>query len=295
MTLYGIPPAGVRRSLAPESGRDHARAIVDVSHAWWLENRGSTGDTAIALGVLGGLALSAPSRPDGPDYGPLLIPLDDEGLVDALRAGWNSCWFCDPVLTDVARPLHEWLSDPSDNDIRGLSDYARVLVREGLLEFCSDPFRSESEDLLGMMLTRMRSYTERQTTGEFFTPSIVADNVGQIALAEGLEPGALFLDPCAGTGTMARAAAAAMRVYGLDPRLYRWWLNDISPLNTACCAVNAQLWRLGQLVTVSCGDALQHPRVLEEPTRERAERAGAEQKRRPVLYPTRTRPPYWPL
>ncbi|MFI6688441.1 hypothetical protein [Streptomyces sp. NPDC050485] len=59
--------------------------------------------------------------------------------------------------------------------------------------------------------------------------------------------------------------------------------------------MNAQLWRLGQQVTVSCGDALKHPRILEEAVQERAERASAEQKARPVLYPTRTRPAFWPF
>lgn len=295
MTLYGIPPAGMRRHLAPESGREHARFIVDAAHAWWIENRGGAGERTVAVGVLAGLALSAPSRPDGPDYGPLLIPLSDEGLVDTLRAGWNSFWSYDPDLTEAARPLHDWLSRPSKDDIRGLADYARSLIRAGLLEFCSDTARAESDDILGMLITRMRSYSERQSTGEFFTPAIAADHVGEVSFATGLEAGALLLEPCAGTGTMARAAAAAMRVYGMNPAHYRWWLNDIDPLNVACCAVNAQLWRLGHRVTVSCADSLRETRLMEESAHRRVEKARAEQKRRPVLYPTRTRPPYWPF
>lgn len=295
MTLYGIPPAGMRRLLAPESGLEHARAIVDTAHAWWVENRGGAGDRAIAVGTLAGLALSAPSEPDGPDYGPLLIPLSDDDLVDALRAGWNTFWTYDPDLTAAARPLHGWLREPSEDDVRGLADYARILIRAGLLEYCSDTARAESDDILGLMITRMRSYTERQSTGEFFTPAIAADNVGETTLATGLEPGALLLEPCAGTGTMARAAAAAMRVYGMDPARYRWWLNDIDELNVACCAVNAQLWRLGRQVTVSCADSLRETRLLEESARQRAEKAKAEQEIRPVLYPTKTRPPYWPF
>jgi len=297
MTLYGIPPAGMRRFLAPEDGKEHARAIVDAAHAWWLENRGGVGDLPIAVGTLGGLALSAPSTADGPDYGPLLIEATDEELVDALRAGWNTFWTFDPFLADAARPLHDWLSNPSETDIRGLGDYARILVRAGLLEYCSDVHRCESEDLLGLLKMRMRSYSSRQATGEFFTPSIAADPAAEIELLSSpVEPGALILEPCAGTGTMVRALAAAMRFFGSEPGQYRWWLNDIDEINAACCAVNTQLWRLGRQVTVSCGDALHDPRTaLEEPTRERARRAVAEQKRRPVLYPTRTRPPFWPL
>lgn len=296
MTLYGIPPASMRRFLAPEDGKEHARTIVDVAHAWWRENRGA-GDLPIAVGVLGGLALSAPSTADGPDYGPLLIEATDEELADALRAGWNSFWAFDPVLADAARPLHSWLADPGENDIRGLGDYARVLVRAGLLEYCSDVHRCESEDILGLLKMRMRSYSARQATGEFFTPSIVADPAATIELLSSpLEPGTMILEACAGTGTMVRALAAALRFFGSDPGQYRWWLNDIDEFNSACCAVNAQLWRLGRQVTVSCGDALRDPRTaLEAPTRERAERAVAEQQRRPVLYPTHTRPPFWPL
>ncbi|MEU2769831.1 MULTISPECIES: hypothetical protein [Streptomyces] len=294
MTLYGIPPAGLRRAMAPESGRDHAHAIADAAHAWWTSNRGGSGDRAIAVGTLAALALCAPSRPDGPDYGPLLLPLDDEQLVDTLRAGWNSFWTYDPDLTEAARPLHDWLSHPTDSDVRGLADYARTLVRAGLLEYCSDTARAESDDVLGLLITRMRSYSERQSTGEFFTPAIAADNVGDILLSTDRRPGDLLLEPAAGTGTMTRAAAATMRYFGADPAEYRWWLNDLDPLNAACCAVNAQLWRLGQHVTVSCGDALKHPRLLEEAAQGRAERASAEQKARPVLYPTTTRPPFWP-
>ncbi|MFI5822911.1 hypothetical protein ACIA8I_28020 [Streptomyces rishiriensis] len=140
----------------------------------------------------------------------------------------------------------------------------------------------------------MRSYSERQSTGEFFTPAIAADHMGDILFSTDRRPGDLFLEPAAGTGTMARAAAATLRFFGTDPAEYRWWLNDLDPLNSACCAVSAQLWRLGRHVTVSCGDALNDPRFLEEAVRERAERATAEQQARPVLYPTRTRPPFWP-
>ncbi|MFD6967170.1 hypothetical protein [Streptomyces sp. NPDC059949] len=295
MTLYGIPPAGFRRAMAPESGRDHAHTIAAAAHAWWGAHRGGSGDRVIAIGTLAGLALSAPSTPDGPDYGPLLIPLSDEGLVDTLRAGWNSFRAYDPDLAEAARPLHDWLSRPSATDLRGLSDYARVLVRAGLLEYCSDPSRAGADDLLGLMVTRRRTYAERQSTGEFFTPAIAADHIGEVIFATDRTPGELFLEPAAGTGTMARAAAAAMRSYGEDPARYRWWLNDLDPLNAACCVVNAQLWRLGRQVTVSCGDALRHPDLLEEAVRLRAERAITEQRQRPVLYPTRARPAFWPL
>jgi hypothetical protein len=295
MTLYGIPPAGLRRLMAPEPGREHGRAIVDAAHAWWMENRGGTGDLAVAVGTLAGLALCSPSRADGPDYGPLLIPLDDEELTDALRANWNSMWAYAPDLADAAGPLHRWLADPGESDIRGLADYARILVRAGLLEYCSDVARCESEDLLGLLVQRMRGRSQRQATGAFFTPAAAADHVGEITLAERPEPGALLLEPCAGTGTMVRAAAATLRSQDLDPGRYRWWLNDIDPLNSACCAVNAQLWRLGRSVTVSCGNALLDPHDLEESTRQRAERAIAEQKVRPLLYPTRTRSPRWPF
>ncbi|MER5356485.1 hypothetical protein ABT093_39970 [Kitasatospora sp. NPDC002551] len=295
MTLYGIPPAGFRRFMVPENGREHGRCIVDAAHGWWLDNRGGTGEVAIAVGTLAGLALCSPSRADGPDYGPLLIPLDDRELADALRASWNSLWASDPALADAAGPLHAWLADPSESDIRGLADYARVLVRAGLLEYCSDLARCESEDLLGLLLQRMRGHGQKQATGEFFTPSIASDPAGEILLTDLPAPGAVLLEPCAGTGTMVRAAAAALRFQGLDPGRYHWWLNDIDAVNSACCAVNSRLWRLGSSVTVSCGDALGDPRNLEEPTHRRAERAIAEHKHRPLLYPTRTRPPHWHL
>ncbi|MEU8544538.1 hypothetical protein AB0C52_31855 [Streptomyces sp. NPDC048717] len=209
MTLYGIPPAGIRRAMAPESGRDHAHAI--------------------AVGTLAALALSAPSRAEGPDYGPLLLPLDDEQLVDTLRASWNAFWTYDPDRTAAARPLHDWLSHPAPSDIRGLADYARVLLRAGLLEYCSDVTRAESDDVLGLLITRMRSYSDRQATGEFFTPAVATDFMGDMVFTADRRPGDLLLEPAAGTGTMARSAAATMRSVGTDPAVYHWWLNDIDP------------------------------------------------------------------
>ncbi|MEU5958158.1 hypothetical protein [Streptomyces sp. NPDC047525] len=68
----------------------------------------------------------------------------------------------------------------------------------------------------------MRTNAERQGTGEFFTPAIAADHIGETILATDRRPGGLFLGPAAGTGTMTRAAAAAMRAYGVDPASYRW-------------------------------------------------------------------------
>jgi hypothetical protein len=295
VTFYGIPPAGLRRALAPDSGSEHARAIAAAAHTWWVENRGGAGDLHVAVGALAALALAAPTTLDGPDYGPLLISLNDKELADALRAVWNSLWASRPVLAHAARPLHGWLAGPSRDDLRGLADYARVLVRAGLLEYSGDAARCGADDLLGLLVQRMRSCSQRQQRGEFFTPAGVADFHAEVAVPPGLAPGSQLLEPCAGTGTMARAAAATLRSRGLDPASYRWWLNDLDPLNAACCAVNAVLWRLGPCVMVSCGDALRHPKELEDPARRDAEQAIAEQQHRPILYPTRTRSPRWPV
>lgn len=285
MTLYGIPPASFRRAMAPPRGRDHARRIAEDAVTWWLENRGGTSDLPIAIGTLAAVALAAPSSPAGPDYGPLLIPLNDEELPAVLRSIWNGLWASRPVLADAARPLHEWLAHPSDDDIRGLSDYVRILVRAGLLEYASDVTRCEDEDVLGLLVQKMRSYADRQQAGQFFTPTVAANHHAEILLAHRLPAGARLLEPCAGTGTMVRAAAATLRSQGLDPASYQWWMNDIDPLHVACCAVSTVLWRLGSDVAVSQGDAFRDPKDIEGPARERAARAIQEQKRRPLLYP----------
>ncbi|MFI5857470.1 N-6 DNA methylase [Streptomyces parvulus] len=294
MTMYGIPPASFRRAMAPETGRDHARHIADVALAWWLENRGGTSDLPIAVGTLAALALAAPSTPAGPDYGPLLLPLDDQEAADVLRAVWNNLWSYNPVLAEAARPLHEWLAQAGDGDTRGLSDYIRILVRAGSLEYASDLTRCECEDVIGLLVQRMRSYSDRQKAGQFFTPATAADHHAEILLTEPVPPGARLIEPCAGTGTMVRAAAATLRFQGKDPADYRWWMNDIDEIHIACCAVNAVLFRLGPNVTVSRGDAFHDVGELEKDAQARAERAVSEQRRRPVLYPTRTRPVHWP-
>ncbi|GDY49390.1 hypothetical protein SVIO_000130 [Streptomyces violaceusniger] len=71
-------------------------------------------------------------------------------------------------------------------------------------------------------------------------------------------------------------------------------MNDPDPVNTACCAVNALLWQLGPRVMVSSGDALGDTEELQEHARHNAEKATREQRGRTLLYPTRTRSPYWP-
>ncbi|MFI5749079.1 N-6 DNA methylase [Streptomyces sp. NPDC051644] len=294
MTLYGIPPAPFRRAMAPDTGRDHARHIAQDALAWWLENRGGTSDLSKAVGTLAALALAAPSSPAGPDYGPLLLPLTDEEVTDVLRSIWNNLWAYNPVLTETARPLHEWLAHPSDDDIRGLSDYTRILVRAGLLEYASDLTRCEDEDLIGLLVQRMRSYADRQQAGQFFTPAIVANHHAEILLSEPIPPGARLIEPCAGTGTMVRAAAATLRFQGTDPAVYQWWMNDVDEIHVACCAVNAVLFRLGPNVTVSRGNTFRDVSELEQDAQARADRAISEQRRTPILYPTRTRPLRWP-
>jgi hypothetical protein len=225
----------------------------------------------------------------------MLLPLTDEEATDVLRSVWNGLWACNPVLAEAARPLHEWLAHPNDDAIRGLSDYTRILVRAGLLEYASDLTRCEGEDLIGLLVQRMRSYTDRQQAGQFFTPAIAADLHAEVLLTEPVPSGARLIEPCAGTGTMVRAAAATLRFQGKDPADCRWWMNDIDEIHVACCAVNAVLFRLGPNVTVSHGNVFHDVGELEKDAQARADRAIREQRRRPVLYPTRTRPVHWPV
>lgn len=292
MTLYGIPPAGWRRAMAPDNGRDHARAITDTACAWWLENRGGTGDLSVAAGTLAALALLAPRSPEGPDVGTILIPLGDAELVDTLRSVWNSLWQLRPDLVQAAAPLHRWLAPPGPADIRGLADYTRVLVREGLLEYVCDTERCVSDDLLGLLVQRMSPRGQRAARGQFFTPANACDAAAEVLLADG-PPSGVFLEPCAGTGTMVRAAALTLRGRGVDPASVSWWLNDVDEFNAACCAVNAVLWRLGPSVWVSCGDALRDPARLELAVRQRAAYAIEQRRRQPVLYPTSLVPCLW--
>ncbi|MFE3631574.1 hypothetical protein [Streptomyces goshikiensis] len=294
MTLYGIPPAAFRRAMAPDDSREHARRIADDALSWWWENRGTAGDLDIAVGTLAAVALAAPSRPDGPDYGPLLIPLGDDEAVDAQRAIWNSWWAHRPALAAVASPLHQWLESPGANDIRGLGDYVRILVRAGLLEYASDPVRCQDEDLFGLLVQRMRARSTREHHGQFFTPAGAADLTGDVLMSPPPRTGARLIEPCAGTGTMARAAAATLRAQGVDPAHYSWWLNDIDELYVACSAVNSALFRLGPHVTVSRGDAFGDVRAIEEQAQRHAEQAVCEQQQRPVLYRTHMRSPRWP-
>ncbi|OIV36986.1 hypothetical protein BIV57_13440 [Mangrovactinospora gilvigrisea] len=285
MALYGIPPAGLRRALAPDDGGTHAHQIVEQAHGWWVEHHGGAGGPAAAVGVVAAVALAAPRSAEGPDHGSALLPLDDDGVAAVLLRVWNGLWFAAPTLADLTRPLHRWLADADRTQTAGLANFTRILVRAGLLEYCSDIRRCESEDVLGLLLQRFRSRAERQQSGAFFTPARAADAHAQILLSPPPPYGARFLEPCAGTGTIVRAAAATLRHQGLDPAQFHWWLNDLDPISAACCAVNAVLWRLGPNVTVSCANALHGIDGIEAEVHARAEAALRARTRRPVLYP----------
>jgi hypothetical protein len=196
------------------------------------------------------------------------LELTPEQLVMTLRAVWRTFARCRPDLAPRAWPLMAmWVGDErpiSEDNQRHALAVAQAAIRQDLFGLTATDRRLDT-DLLGAVLTLMRSKSSLQARGQFYTPGPVAETIGEMITADsvaellpgGLKPeGMRILEPASGTGGMMRAMAEAMRARGVDPARHHWSAVDIDYLAIACLAVNVQLWGLGYDVLLGVGDAL---------------------------------------
>ncbi len=112
-------------------------------------------------------------------------------------------------------------------------------------------------DMLGTLLTTLRSEGARGALAEIHTPPEVADMMARMTIRPGeFEPGAWFAEPAAGSGGMFRAASLAMRLQGMNPPEFGWHMAELDPIAAACAAVNSIVWGLGPNVLIFTGDTL---------------------------------------
>lgn len=248
-------------SQFPPTTRRSISIAESVSGAWHRSHCSDQLD--IAVGTVAALAINPLKETIG--HGSLAArfrQLDNAGTADALREIWGRRWLSDPYLVQVALPLHGWLEeDPSDETLRAVRGVIDAALRAGLLDLVGhvDPARRSSEDVLGTILTHMRSVGARKGLGEYHTPPDVADLIAQLANERLPEPGQSIAEPCAGSGGLIRAAAQNIRRLGGDPADYQWVMGDIDSLAVACAASNAIIWGLGRRVLVYRADALAEP------------------------------------
>lgn len=214
----------------------------------------------IPVGVVAVLSLLR-QKDDGPDLAGLLLAFGPQELPDLYRRVWGLLWISRPELVEWAHPLRGWLDEEEQSTKRldAVHAVTRAALETGLLELTADAdpsWRSEA-DVLGFLVTELRSRGAREALGQVHTPPDMCNLLVRITLSEeDLPEGAWLGEPTAGTGGLVRAAAQYLRETGRDPRAYVWATNDLDPISSACCAVNAVVWDLSRRVLISCTDTL---------------------------------------
>ncbi|MEV6378986.1 hypothetical protein AB0M31_06140 [Streptomyces sp. NPDC051773] len=272
--------ATVKRTLGhyrPSQRNPHAHAFdlaEAVSSAWHHAHGGS--GIEIPIGTVAALALWPLRGPDAYLAADWWLSLDDAELLAAFRECWARMWIMRPDLIDRATPLHKWVDDEKPDPRRAAAVRAVVeaAITNGLLHLTTsdDPDLRSTTDVIGILLTVMRSEGAHDALAEIHTPPDVAYLMARMLLDDKpLEPGMKFDEPTGGTGGMYRAVVQVMRERGIDPHQFGWSLTDIDPLAAAGAAVNAILWDLGPHVLIGCGDTLHEGNVYARAAREARE------------------------
>ncbi|SEM83264.1 hypothetical protein [Streptacidiphilus jiangxiensis] len=264
---------------APRREADYVIAGA-CADAWYRERGGSR--IQIPIGALAALALWPIKGPDAWLQASFWLSLDEDQLATTLRECWARWWIQRPDLIHRAAPLHDWLHDDTIRTaaMPAVKAVIRTAITEGILELVSsgDDWSRTDTDVLGWMVTLMRSGGERRMLAEFPTPPDMAALMTRFLLAEhaeDIEPGQSFNDPTSGTGAMVRAMALHLHDRGHSPADFGWAMTDLDALSAAVAACCAILWNLGPRVLVWCGDTLSEGDGPERAAAERAQLIGA--------------------
>ena len=259
-----ISTSGRAHHYLPRGPRNQADfAIAEACASAWYRERGGA-HIQIPVGAVTALALWPLKGPDAWMLGSWWLSLNEDELTATLRECWARWWIQRPDLIHRARPLYAWLDDDRLRTaaMPAVKAGIRAAITEGILDLVgsSDPDLRTDTDVLGWMVTLMRSGGEQRMLAEFPTPSDMASLNARLAMplwAADVRPGQSFHDPTSGTGAMIRAVAVYLRDLGLDPADFRWAMTDLDAVSAAVAACCSILWDLGPQVLVWCGDTLQ--------------------------------------
>lgn len=235
----------------------HAVAIAEaVDTAWNTSNHSGRRD--VALSVVAALSLIGQRDPHGPDLAEQLRAQNAEDFAGTLREIYTALVNARPDLTHLVFPLMQWVFDEPQPALQRAAKYtADAALYEGQLELTGTDNRYDT-DLLGIVLTLLKSDSAGKANAQIYTPSAIAETMGEVLMAELNAPreGQSIMDPAVGTGGLFRAAAQVMRERGQDPSTVSWYGADIDDLAIAACAVNSVLWRLGPRMLLCVADTL---------------------------------------
>lgn len=223
-----------------------------ISATWHGANRAGVGHLEVPIGVVASVLVTSPHALDD------LPKLTNAEFVALLRKVWGQWWLQHPHLAEMARPITAWLDEPSDPLVTAARAVADEAMRRQIKKY-----QGLDTDLLSYVVTELRSRGSRKALGEYHTPPDVCDTMAWTLLRELPEKGESFCEPTSGTGGMIRAQAFRIKQLGGVPADYVWHMADLDPIATACAAVNALVWNLGNQVYIYCGDTIAEGNTFE--------------------------------
>ncbi|GAB3726710.1 N-6 DNA methylase [Nocardiopsis nanhaiensis] len=234
-------------------GRAHAiaEAVDQARH-----RTHGTGHPDIALSTVAALALLAPTPAERAPAVQTVTGWNTDQVGHFVRRQWVHLLRTRPDLANPLAPFTlAWLgrAPMPEQAQHAAGEVARAAVRTGLFELTGHTETRRCVDLLGVVLTVLKSRTAATATGSFYTPTGVADLKAALSLPCDVRS---VHEPSLGTGGLWRAMAQLMRERGQDPARVEWVGIDIDPLAIASAAVNAVLWDLGPRVVLGVGDIL---------------------------------------
>ncbi len=266
-------PPRPRRS-GPTDPRTVAQRVAEaVDQSWHRAPPAVSSRIEVPVSVVAALSLLAPPDPDAAaELTRYLQAMPAQVFPGVLRDLWRNYVNLRPDLTPRAYPLFSWLftDDVPDPVAEAAHHTAHAALDTGQLQVTGTDARHEV-DLLGTVLTELRSDSARKGHAQVYTPPDLAQLVADLLAADRLTQDQLTQDqltqdqlaegvtvhePAAGTGGMLRALAQSVRRTGRDPAALRWVAVDIDELAIACLAVNAHLWGLGPHVLLGVGNTL---------------------------------------
>jgi len=250
----------------------HAAAIAETVATAWNRSNGS-GRRDVPLSVVAALSLLGQRDPDGPYPAGQIRAQSPQEFVQLLRDLYTVLVNKRVDLIHVIYPLMAWLFDEPGAELqRAAHDTACAALRAGQLGVTGTR-RRYSVDLLGMVLSLLKSANATSANAQISTPGPLTVALGEVLLSGTSSSGehTTVSDPAVGTGGMFRGAAEAMRRRGADPTTVTWLGADIDELAIAACAINSVVWGLGPRVVLCVANVLTEPDWAARAQAQRAE------------------------
>ena len=234
---------------------EKAAWVADAIDQAWHQH-GSGGRREIPMGVAATLSLLDPADPVA--RAEQIQALTARAFWQGSRSMWGQVVRARTDLVYVINPMISWLFERPDERLRErVKATADAALAAGLLEL-NMPERRGDADVLGRLLSALKSRTETKVNAQIYTPPDIADMLVSITM-DAVEPGQAICEPAVGTGGFFRAAAKLLRQRSVDPASMIWVGADLDELALATTGVNSLLWGLGNRIVLYHGDSCARP------------------------------------